>query len=349
MMATTMRGAVIKQHGGLDVVEYVEDLPIPEPGYGEVRLKMKAAALNRLDLFVREGWKGLELHFPHVIGSDGAGVIDKLGAGVTQVSVGDAVAVDPSVLPANSPELMTGMENQSRHLAIMGEHTSGLAAEYVAVPERNLLKMPDGFSFQEAAAAGLVYVTAWHSLITRGGLLPGESVLIVGAGGGVNSASIQIAKLAGAKVYVVGSDAEKCQTALDLGADVVINREEDPQWSRAVYGMTQKRGVDVVVDNVGKATLNDSIRAVRIGGRILIVGGTSGYDVTLNVAQLFARQISLIGSTMGPHQDYVKVMSLLFEGRLKAVVGKVFDLSEARQAQATLQDFDVIGKVVFDI
>jgi NADPH:quinone reductase-like Zn-dependent oxidoreductase len=348
-MANTMRAAVIKQHGGLEVVEYVEDLPIPEPAYGQVRLKMKAAALNRLDLFVREGWKGLELHFPHIIGSDGAGVVDVLGEGVTQFSEGDAVAIDPSVLPPDSPELMTGMENQSRNLAIMGEHTQGLAAEYVVVPARNLLKMPNGFDFKAAAAAGLVYVTAWHSLMRRGGLRAGESVLIVGAGGGVNSASIQIAKLAGAKVYVVGSNAEKCQMALDLGADVVINREEEPQWSRSIYKLTNKQGVDIVVDNVGKATLNDSIRSVRIGGRILIVGGTTGYDVQINVAQLFARQIALIGSTMGPHQDYVEVMNLLFAGKLNAVVGKVFSLKEAQQAQETLQNFDVIGKVVFDI
>jgi NADPH:quinone reductase-like Zn-dependent oxidoreductase len=142
---------------------------------------------------------------------------------------------------------------------------------------------------------------------------------------------------------------KKCQMALDLGADVVINREEEPQWSRSIYKLTNKQGVDIVVDNVGEATLNDSIRSVRIGGRILIVGGTTGYDVQINVAQLFARQIALIGSTMGPHQDYVEVMNLLFAGKLNAVVGKVFSLKEAQQAQETLQNFDVIGKVVFDI
>ncbi|MGB1286500.1 MAG: zinc-binding dehydrogenase, partial [Aggregatilineales bacterium] len=307
-----MRAAVLTGHGDLDVVEYVDDLPVPEPGRGQVRLKMKAAALNRLDLFVRRGWKGLNLDFPHVIGSDGAGVVDKIGEGVTDFAEGDAVAVDPAVYPARLHH--TDYENQAR-IAIMGEHTSGLAAEYVVVPAYNLVKMPDGFDFKQAAGAGLVYVTAWHSLVRRGNFQAGESVLIVGAGGGVNTASIQIAKLAGAStIYVVGSTAEKCEKAKELGADVTINREETPDWSRAVFKMTGKRGVDVVVDNVGEATLPMSIRSVRAGGRILIVGGTSGFDAQINVAQLFSKHISLIGSTMGEHRDYAQVMNLVFAG-----------------------------------
>ena len=343
-----MRGAVLTAHGGLEVVEVVDHLPMPELDYGEVRVQMKAAALNRLDLFVRAGWKGLHLDFPHVICADGAGVVDAIGEGVSQFAPGDAVSIDPTIIPADSPALMTGMENQSR-IKILGEHAPGTAAEYVVLPQRNLLKMPDGFDFGEAAAAGLVYVTAWHSLMTRGALRAGESVLIVGAGGGVNTASIQIAKLAGASVYVVGSNAEKCAIAHELGADYTINREEEPNWSKAIYIMTNMQGVDVVVDNVGEATLNNSIRAVRIGGRILIVGGTSGYDMRLNVAQLFARQISLIGSTMGPHRDYVDAMNLVFAGKLKSVVGATFPLSDARQAQEKLENFDVIGKVVLDV
>jgi len=342
-----MRAAVITEHGELDVIQVVEDLPMPEPGPGQVRLKMKAAALNRLDLFVRRGWPGLKLDFPHVIGSDGAGVVDALGPGVAGFAPGDPVSVDPSIYPDEEPE--GDYENQSRNLAIMGEHHSGFAAEYVVVPARNLHRMPDGFSFQEAAAASLVGVTAWHSLITRGNLRAGETVLIVGAGGGVNSMSIQIAKLSGAQVIAIGSDADKCQLATDLGADQVINRQEEPNWSKAVYLMTNKRGVDVVVDNVGAASLNSSIRCARVGGRILIVGGTTGYPVEINLAQVFSRQISLIGSTMGPHRDYMRVMDRVFAGELKAVVGKVFPLSAARDAQATLEDFDVFGKVVIDL
>ena len=348
MKKATMNAATLSAHGGPEVVAYREDLPIPEPAYGEVRVRIKAAALNRLDLWVRAGWKGLALDFPHVICADGAGLVDALGAGVSQFAVGDRVCIDPSIVPAGDPALHSGLENQSR-IAILGEHHSGTAADYVLLPERNLLRMPADFDFGAAAAAGLVGVTAWHSLITRGGLQAGETVLVVGAGGGVNSISIQIAKLAGATVYVVGSSAEKCRQAEELGADVTINRAEDAQWSRAVYKLTKRRGVDVVVDNVGQASLGQSLRACRIGGRILIVGGTSGYQLDLNIAQLFARQIALIGSTMGPHRDYMAVMGQVFAGNLQPVIGARLPLHEARQAQDLLERNAVFGKVLLEL
>ncbi|MCY3573491.1 MAG: zinc-binding dehydrogenase [Chloroflexi bacterium] len=343
-----MKAAVLTRHGGAEVVDYRGDLPVPEVGAGEVRVRIKAAALNRLDLWVRAGWRGLALDFPHVICADGAGIVDALGAGVTGFAPGDRVCIDPTIVPPDDPALRTGLENQTR-IAILGEHHSGTAAEYVVLPQRNLLKMPAGFDFGEAAAVGLVGVTAWHSLITRGGLQPGETVLIVGAGGGVNSISIQIAKLAGAQVFVVGSNAEKCAQAEKIGADITINREHDPQWSRAVAKLTGRRGVDVVVDNVGAATLGQSMRACRIGGRILIVGGTSGYGFDLNVAQLFTRHISLIGSTMGPHQDYERFMQQAFAGRIQAVIGARLPLHEARQAQTLLENNAVFGKIVLEI
>ena len=343
-----MRAAVLKAHGGAEVVDYVEDRAVPEAGAGQVRVRVKAAALNRLDLWVRAGWKGLNLDFPHVICADGAGEVDQVGDGVTAYSAGDRVCIDPTIVAPDDPALHTGLENQSR-IAILGEHHSGTAAEYVVLPQRNLMRMPADFDFGEAAAAGLVGVTAWHSLITRGKLGAGETVLIVGAGGGVNSISIQIAKLAGATVYVVGSTAEKCRQAEELGADATINREDEAQWSRAVYKLTNRRGVDVVVDNVGGATLGQSMRACRIGGRILIVGGTSGYNFSLNVAQLFARQIALIGSTMGPHRDYMAVMNQVFAGNLRAVVGARLPLNKARQAQNILEENAVFGKVVLEI
>ncbi|MGB7342100.1 MAG: zinc-binding dehydrogenase [Phototrophicaceae bacterium] len=345
-----MKAAILTQHGeSTDVIEVVDDLPIPEPKADEVRLKMSAAALNRLDLFVRRGWKGLQLDFPHVIASDGAGIVDKLGADVSTLSVGDRVAVDPSIFPRDT-NTFGDFQNQVRPIQIIGEHVSGFAAEYVVVPARNCVIVPDGFDMKQAAAAGLVYVTAWHSLITRGGFQAGEDILIVGAGGGVNSASIQIAKLAGARtIYVVGSDAEKCQQAHQLGADITINRQETPNWSKEIYQLTQKRGVDVVVDNVGQATMPMSMRSVRAGGRILVVGGTTGYDASINLAQLFYYHITIIGSTMGEHKDYETVMNLLFAGKLQAVIGNTFSLNDARLAQDTLEQFDTFGKVVLDL
>ncbi len=343
-----MKAAVITGHGGLEVIQIVHDLPIPEPGAGEVRVAIQAAALNRLDLWVRLGWPGLKLTMPHIMGADGAGVVDAVGPGVSQFAPGDRVCIDPTIVPPDSPALMTGLENQSR-IHLLGESVPGVAAEYAALPARNLLKIPDSVSFEAAAAAGLVYVTAWHSLITRGGLRAGESVLIVGAGGGVNSASIQIAKLAGAKVYVVGSSADKCARARELGADVTINRQETPNWSKEIYTLTGKQGVDVVVDNVGAATFLDSIRSCRIGGRLLVVGNTSGPFVELDLRQIFARQIAIIGSTMGPHQDFVRVMNLVFEGRLQPVIGAVLPLEQAAQAQALLANFEVFGKIVLKV
>ena len=343
-----MKAAVLTAHGGPEAVSCRDDLAAPQPAYGEVRVNIKAAALNRLDLWVRAGWKGLNLDFPHIICADGAGLVDAVGDGVRAFAPGDRVCIDPTVVTPDDPALHSGLENQSR-IAILGEHHSGTAAEYIVLPQRNLMKMPADFDFAEAAAAGLVGVTAWHSLITRGGLQPGETVLIVGAGGGVNSISIQIAKLAGAKVYVVGSNAEKCQQAERLGADVTINRADEPQWSRAIYQLTNRRGVDVVVDNVGSASLGQSLRACRIGGRILIVGGTSGYQIELNLAQIFTRQVAIIGSTMGPHRDYMAVMRQVFAGNLKAVIGARLPLHEARRAQDMLEQNAVFGKVVLEL
>jgi NADPH:quinone reductase-like Zn-dependent oxidoreductase len=283
-----------------------------------------------------------------VVGSDGAGTIDALGDGVTGCLIGDRVCVNPTLVPRDSLALMTGLENQSR-IQIKGEDVSGFAAEYVIVPARNLLKLPDSVSYEQAAAAGLVYVTAWHSLITRGGLRPGETVLIVGAGGGVNTASLQIAKLAGATVMVVGSSAEKCERARALGADIVINRADTPDWSREVFTLTQKRGVDIVVDNVGQATFNQSIRAVRVGGRILVVGNTSGPTFEIDLRYIFRKHISIIGSTMGPHQDYVRVMNLVFEGKLQPVISNMLPLDEVQRGYQALRSGDVFGKVVLTL
>jgi NADPH:quinone reductase-like Zn-dependent oxidoreductase len=343
-----MKAAVITGHGGLEQVQVVDNLPIPEPGANEVRIQMKAAALNRLDLWVRQGWPGLKLNMPHITCADGAGIVDKVGAGVTQFAPGDRVCIDPTIVDPDDPALMTGLENQSR-VHLLGETVPGVGSEYTVQPQRNLMKIPDQVSFNEAAAAGLVYVTAWHSLITRGALHPGETVLIVGAGGGVNSASIQIAKLAGAKVTVVGSSAEKCAKARELGADETVNRQETPEWSKALYKMTNKRGFDVVVDNVGADTFMDSIRSARIGGRILVVGGTSGPVVALDLRQIFFRHISIIGSTMGPHQDFIRVMNLVFDGTLTPVIGAVLPLEKVREAQEMLANFEVFGKIVLEI
>lgn len=343
-----MKAVLFHNHGDLDVLE-IEEVPTPKPGPREVLVELKAAALNHVDLFVREGWPGLDLALPHIPGADGAGVIAELGPGVTNVSAGDRVAINANLSCGECRYCLAGQDNMCTEWELLGETVPGTYAEYVLVPHLNVIALPDQISFSDAAAASLVFQTAWHSLITRGGLRAGETVLIVGASGGVNTASIQVAKLAGAEVFVVGSSAEKLELAESLGADHLIDRTQDEDWSRAAYLATGKLGLDVVVDNVGQATMPNSLRAARRGGRVLTVGNTSGPKFELDNRYLFGKHLTIIGSTMGTHADFRTVMKLVFSGRLKPVIGARFVLSEARQAQEVLEEGQQMGKVVLDL
>lgn len=340
-----MKALVFHAHGGLEQVG-VADVPEPVIGPDEVLLEVKAAAFNRLDLWVLAGWPGLKLKLPHVMGSDGAGIVAQVGANVNSIAVGDRVAVNPTVGCGRCFFCQAGNEHMCDRFAILGEHLDGFAAAYTAVPARNLVKMPADYPFTHAAAASLVFVTAWHSLITVGALQAGESALIVGAGGGVNTAAIQIAKLAGADpIYVVGSNAAKLAQAEQLGADVLINRAE-ADWGKAIFQATNRQGVDVVVDNVGAATFFTSLRALKKGGRLLTVGNTSGPRFEFDNRLIFAKHLRILGSTMGPHRDYEKVMGLLFDGRLHPILDAIYPLHEGPAALQKLQDGDVMGKLV---
>ena len=339
-----MKAIVFHQHGDLDQVDYAE-APKPAIGPNDVLLEVKAAAFNRLDLWVLAGWPGLNLKLPHVMGSDGAGIVAELGANVTGFAVGDHVAVNPTVSCGHCAYCLSGRDNMCDQFAILGEHLDGFAAEYTAVPARNLLKMPDSVKFEDAATASLVFVTAWHSLITRGQLQAGESVLIVGAGGGVNTAAIQIAKLAGAgPIYVIGSSEEKLALARELGADVTINRHEE-NWGKAIFKATNRQGVDMVVDNVGAASYGASLRSLKKGGRLLTVGNTSGPKFEIDNRLLFAKHLRIIGSTMGPMRDYERVMGLLFDGRLHPIIDTIAPLSEGAALLRRLEAGDVTGKL----
>ena len=343
-----MRAVLLHEHGPVENLTLVDDFPTPEPGPGEVRIRVHAAALNYLDIWVRNGWPGIKLQYPHILGADGSGVVDALGSGVEGWQVGDRVALDPTISWGDEMLRETPAKKPPR-FALLGENTRGTYAEYVVVPARNLLALPEHVTYAEAAAASLVFVTAWHSLITRGQLRAGESVLVVGAGGGVNTASIQIAKLAGCTVFVVGSTEEKLEQARALGADVVVQRDVDGGWSRAIYQLTAKRGVDVAVDNVGAATFNDSLRCLSRGGRLLTVGNTAGPTFEIDNRLIFGKHLSIIGSTMGPHTDYVQVMRLIFKGRLKAVIGATYPLEAVHDAQRSMETGTHFGKIVLEI
>jgi len=311
-------------------------------------VRLKAAALNRLDLWVREGWPGIKLNYPHIPGADGAGEVAAVGPGVSGWQPGERVVINSNLSCGTCEQCLAGYDNRCLRWELLGETVRGTYAQYVLVPAGNLLRIPDGFSERVAAAAALVYHTAWHSLIERGGLKAGESVLVVGASGGVNTASIQIAKLAGASVYVVGSDAKKLALAESLGADFLIDRSKDENWSKAVFGLTGKRGVDVVVDNVGTTYLQ-SFRSAAKGGRILTVGNTGGPKFEIDNRFIFAKHLSLIGSTMGTKKDFATVMSLVFAGKLKPVLDRDFALEEAQEAQRYLMSGQQMGKVTLSI
>ncbi|NOY98374.1 MAG: zinc-binding dehydrogenase [Chloroflexi bacterium] len=342
-----MKAVLFHRHGGPETLEYA-DFPAPEPGPGEVLVKLHAAALNRMDLLVRAGWPGLKLELPHIPGADGAGEVAALGAGVTDLSVGERVVINANLGCGRCDFCLAGRDNMCRNWHLLGETVRGTYAEFVVLPVRQLFRLPDGFDYHAAAAAALVYQTAWHSLIKRGELRPGETVLIVGASGGVNTASIQIAKLAGARVLVVGSDAKKLSLAESLGADVLIDRSKEENWSKAVYKLTARKGVDVVVDNVG-VTFPLSFRALRKGGRLLTVGNTGGPKFEIDNRYVFAKHISILGSTMGTLQDFAEVMTLVVGGKLKPVVDKTFPLAEARAAHERMERNEQLGKITLSI
>ncbi|MEX2160517.1 MAG: zinc-binding dehydrogenase [Anaerolineales bacterium] len=342
-----MKAIYFEVHGGPQVLQY-GDLPEPQPPASWVLVRLHAAALNHADLFVRAGWPGLKLKLPHILGADGAGEIAGVGDGVTGWKAGQRVVINASICLEEDEFTRSGQENLSRRWELLGETLPGTYAEYVVVPAVNLLAMPDTYPYAKASAAALVFLTAWHSLVKRGDLQAGETVLIVGASGGVNSACLQIAKYLGAQVIVVGSNAAKLKLAESLGADHLIDRTIDSDWSKAAYSLTRKRGVDLVVDNVG-VTFPLSMRALRKGGRLLTVGNTGGAKFEIDNRYIFAKHLSILGSTMGTRSDFAEVMELIFSGKLQPVTDRTYPLREARAAHVRLESGEQLGKVVLEI
>ncbi len=342
-----MKAAYFNEHGPVDVLQY-GDLPTPEPGPGEALVRIRAAALNRLDIWVREGWPGIRHSPPHVPGADGAGEIAALGPDTGGWVTGQMVAINASIGCFECDRCLAGFDNQCRRWEMLGETRWGTHAEYTAVPVRNLHALPDGCDPAHAAAAGLVYQTAWHSLVTRGGLRAGETVLVIGASGGTNTAYIQVAKHLGAEVFVVGSSREKLALAESLGADHLIDRSEEPAWERAVFKLTAKRGVDVVVDNVG-TTYPQSFRAAGKGGRILTVGNTGGPVFEIDNRFVFGKHLSVIGSTMSPHKEFAEVMDLVCAGALRPVIDRTFELADIRKAHQRLEQGEQLGKILLAV
>ena len=338
-----MKALLFHQHGEADVLSY-EEFPTPEPQAGETLVRVSASALNHLDVFVRRGWPGLRLPMPHIGGADGAGIVEEIGPGESDLSIGDRVAIYPGILPVEDEFTLRGDHSQSPSFYIMGEGRRGAFADYVSVPTKNLVRMPEDATFEDTAAAQLVVLTAWRMLITRGELRAGESVLFVGAGG-VNTAALQIAKLAGAVVYMLTSSQEKMDRAAELGADHVLSHKTD-DWLKTIQKMTGKRGVDLVVDNVGQATFQQSIMALCRGGRLITVGGTSGPKPEIDIRYVFIKQLQIIGSTLGSPQEFREVMKLVWASKLKPVIDREMPLEEGVEAYRLMEQGGLFGKIV---
>lgn len=342
-----MKAAFLNEHGGLDKIRY-GDLPDPEPGPGQVRVRIRAGALNHLDIFVRKGVPGIPLAFPHVLGSDGAGVVDAVGSGVSRVRTGDEVVLNPGISCGTCEFCLKGEHSLCVGFHLLGEHIAGTFAEFVVAPEINAFPKPERLSWEEAAAFPLTFLTAWRMLVTKARVRPGESLLVVGIGGGVALAALQIAKLLGMTVWVTSGGAEKLSRAKMLGADVGIDHSAG-DFSREVRKLTGKRGVDVVLDSVGKATWKSSIASLARGGRLLTCGATTGSDPEEDLARIFWNQLTVHGSTMGTHGEFAEMLRMFGDGRLRPVIDAVFPLSEAREAEQRLEEKRQFGKIVLRI
>ena len=348
-----MRAWVIHATGGLDQLQQ-GDVPEP-PGPGslgprDVRVALRAAALNHLDLFVVRGLPH-EYHFPHIVGADGAGVVDAIGSEVRSVRPGDRVLINPGIPDYACEYCRAGEQSLCRRYGILGEHLPGTMAQYLVVPEQNVAIIPTlatPLTWAEAAAFSLVTLTAWRMVVTRAQVVAGETVLIWGIGGGVALAALRIAKLKGARVIVTSSSDAKLQEAQTLGADVTINHTRQ-KVSQEVRAVTDKRGVDVVIENVGEATWEESLRSLGRGGRLVTCGSTTGPHVTLDLRRLFWHQWSIMGSTMGNDAEYREIVRRLGAGELRPVVDRVFPFGEARSAFERLERGEQLGKIVVSI
>jgi len=339
-----MQAVQFSEHGDRDVIEYSE-FPDPEMGRDEILIEMKAGALNHLDIWTRRGIPGLDLEMPHVPGSDGAGIVAAVGEDVTRFKEGDHVAVSAGVNCGTCEYCRTGDPTMCVRFHIIGEHVPGVHSELAAVPEDNLVSVPDRVDWQTAAAAPLVFQTAWRMLITRADLNPGESILVLGASGGVGHAAVQIADYVGAEVYATASNQEKLDYAADIGAEHLIDYEAN-DFASEIRERTGKRGVDVVVDHIGAATWTDSLNSLAKGGRVVTCGATTGGNPETDLNRIFWNQLEVIGSTMGTPGEVDDVLELVWAGEFEPKIREVLPMSRAARAHEMIENREGFGKVV---
>jgi len=339
-----MKATIFRRHGGAEVLEYAE-VDEPRIRANEVLVEVRACALNHLDVWARKGLPGIEIPLPHILGNDIAGVVREAGEVVDWVKPGDEVLLQPGVSCGHCAHCLRGRDNLCASYDMLGYRRDGGYAQLVAAPAVNVIPKPAGLSWEEAAALPLVTVTAWHMLVTRAGVQPGEDVLIHAAGSGVGSIGIQIAKLRGARVIATAGSDEKLEKARALGADDVINYTR-ADWPKEVRRLTGRKGVEVVFEHTGAETWPGSIGALARDGRVVTCGATSGYDARTDLRQVFYRHLSLLGSFMGSKAELLDAMKFVERGQIRAVVDRTLPLAEARRAHELMEDRAQFGKLV---
>ncbi|MCG3114157.1 MAG: zinc-binding dehydrogenase [Candidatus Manganitrophus sp. SA1] len=339
-----MKAVRFHRFGEIDTLIY-EEVPTPKAGPGEAVVQVKACALNYLDLWIRQGVPAYKIQLPHIPGSDVAGIVAEVGPGAEGSSVGQRVVIAPGLSCFRCAYCLSGRDNLCDQYRIFGAGTDGGYAEFAKAPAANLIPIPDGISFEEAAAFPITFVTAWHMLITRAALKPGQDLLVLAGGSGVGSAAVQIGKLAGARVIVTASTPKKLDQARQLGADLLINYAER-DFSREVFKMTKGRGVDVVFEHVGPATFGKSIVSLAKNGTLVTCGATTGPTTELDLRHVFWKDLSILGARTGTRAEMETVARLVGERKLKPIVDSVYPLSKAREAQEKMQSRDLFGKVI---
>jgi NADPH:quinone reductase-like Zn-dependent oxidoreductase len=339
-----MKAVRFHEHGGVEVLRY-ESAPEPEIAANEVLIQVKACALNHLDLWLRQGVPAWKLEMPHITGSDVSGIVARAGALAGRFKPGDRVLLAPGISCGHCEACYKGLDSACRSYTLFGVFVDGGYAEYVKAPETNVIPIPEGLGFDEAAAVPLVFLTAWHMLVTRAALRPGEDVLVIGAGSGVGSAAIQVARLLGARVIAVAGSDDKLQKARELGADAGINHRTQ-SIAAEVQRHTARRGVDVVVEHVGQAVWEAAFNSLATYGRLVTCGVTSGGEVALNLQSLFGRQRALLGSFMGGKGELMDVLKLIGQGKLHAVIDSAYPLEQAAEAQRKMESREFFGKIL---
>ena len=342
-----MKAVRFHRHGGPEVLRY-EDAPDPAPGPDEALVRVKACALNHLDVWARNGLPNVDIPMPHISGSDIAGVVERAPEGEMGFAVGDEVIVNPGIGCGRCDRCLVGKDDQCKDYTIIGYGVDGGYAELVKVKRDHLIRKPAGMSFEEAASFPLVFETAYHMLATKARVGPGDTVLVLAANSGVGSAAVQVAKLFGARVIATAGDDAKMERAKALGADFVVDHYKQDVLSEA-RRLTDRRGVDVVVEHVGKATWGGSVKALAKGGRLVTCGATTGADVTMDLRYLFNKELTLYGSFMSGMGELLEVVKLFEQKRLKPVVDSVYPLEKAAEAQTKMEGSRHFGKIVLKV